>query len=48
MTWKDKQSELENLENYQNYLISNELKGQMCPTTEQVIKMINSKRKVQL
>ena len=44
MTWIDEQNEVENIENYQNYLISQELKGSMCPTLEEVIKLLKAKR----
>lgn len=48
MTWIEEQQRLENIENYQNYLISVELKGKMAPSLKEVIDLINSKRKVRL
>lgn len=44
MTWADEQARAENLENYQNYLITQELKGSMTPTLEEVIKLLKGKR----
>lgn len=44
MTWADEQARAENLENYQNYLITQELKGSMTPTLEEVIKLLKAKR----
>lgn len=44
MTWADEQAREENLENYQNYLISQELKGSMTPTLEEVIRLLKAKR----
>lgn len=44
MTWKDEQSEAENIETYQNYLITQELKGSMTPTLEEVIRLLKAKR----
>lgn len=32
MTWKEKQNDAENIENYQSYLITQALKGSMTPT----------------
>lgn len=48
MTWAEEQAKAENLENYQNYLITKELKGKMSLSLEAVIALINSKRKVRL
>lgn len=44
MTWKDEQSEAENIDTYQNYLITQELKGSMTPTLEEVIRLLKAKR----
>lgn len=44
MTWADEQARAENLENYQNYLITQELKGSMTPTLEEVIRLLKAKR----
>lgn len=44
MTWADEQARAENLENYQNYLITQELKGSMTPTLEEVINLLKGKR----
>ena len=48
MNWIEEQLEKENLENYQNYRITEELRGDMTPSLKAVIDMLNSKRKVKL
>lgn len=45
MTYFEIQHSEENTQNYQAYLITKSLKGQMSPTREGAILLINSKRK---
>ena len=45
MSWFDDELQAENLENYHNYKITQALKGNMTPSFEGVIRLINSRRK---
>lgn len=45
MTWYEEQLRQQNMEDYQSYKITQELKGKMSPSREGVVRMLNSKRK---
>ena len=42
------ETQKQNIDDYQSYLISKELKGNMTPTRDGVIRLINSRRSVKL
>ena len=44
MKWFLVEAEKQNIEDYQNYLITKEIKGKMTPTRDGAIRLINSKR----
>lgn len=44
----EKEQEQQNMDDYQSYKITLELKGKMAPTREAVIRLLNSKRRVRL
>lgn len=48
MNWHEKQQHEESIENRNNRLIDQELKGKMSQTRKSVILWLNSKRKVKL
>ena len=48
MSWHDVEAEKQNIDDYQSYLITKELKGKMTPTLEGAIRLINSRRSVKL
>ncbi len=45
MSWLEEEQEKRNLEDYQRYKITLALKGKMTPSTESVIRLLNTRRK---